>query len=70
MFFFWPHCLPVYGAYGLQHPHSGGGLPIKPLPYVVGVGPCPVFKQHLSGLAGPGQRLQQVLYFIGGAEGA
>lgn len=36
---------------------------------MVGVGSRTVLKQQLSGLAGPRQRLQQVLHLVGGAGG-
>lgn len=61
------HRLPFSGPYSLQHPHGCCGLTLKALTDVISVGPGPILKQHLSGLAGPGQRLQQVLHLIGGA---
>lgn len=60
--------IPFPGLDRLQHPDGCRGLALKALPDVVGVSPRPVLEQHLSGLAGPGQRLQQVLHLIGGAE--
>lgn len=62
------HCLPLSGAYGLQHPHGCCGLTFKTLPDVISVGPSPILEQHLSGLAGPGKWLQQVLDLICGAK--
>lgn len=59
--------VPVGGAHGFQHPHSRRGATLKALTDVVGVGPGPILKQHLSGFAGPGQRLQKVLHLISGA---
>lgn len=61
--------LPFLGADGLQHPDGCRRLTLEALADVVGVGSCAVLKQHLSGLAGPGQRLQQVLHLVGGAGG-
>lgn len=55
------------GPYSLQDPHGCCGLSLEALTDVIGVGPSPILKQHLSGLAGPGQRLQQVLHLVGGA---
>lgn len=60
--------IPFPGLDCLQHPDCCRGLTLKALSDVVGVSPGPVLEQHLSGLAGPGQRLQQVLHLIGGAE--
>lgn len=60
--------IPFPGPDRLQHPDGCRGLTLKALPDVVGVSPGPVLEQQLSGLAGPGQRLQQVLHLIGGAE--
>lgn len=54
-------------SYSLQHPDSSCCLTLEALPDVVSVSPGPILKQHLSGLAGPGQRLQQVLHLVGGA---
>lgn len=59
--------VPVSGTYGFQHPRCRRGATLKALTDVVGVGPGPVLKQHLSGFAGPGQRLQKVLHLVSGA---
>lgn len=59
--------VPVTGTHGFQHPHSRRGATLKALADVIGVGPGPILKQHLSGFAGPGQRLQKVLHLISGA---
>lgn len=61
------HAVPVSGTYGFQHPHGRRGATLKALTDVVGVGPGPILKQHLSGFAGPGQRLQKVLHLVSGA---
>lgn len=60
--------LPLSKTDSLQHPDGSCGLSFKPLADVVGVGTGSVLKQHLSGLAGPGKVLQQVLHLIGGPE--
>lgn len=59
--------VPVAGVHGFQHPHGCRGATLKALTNVIGVGPGPILKQHLSGFAGPGQRLQKVLHLISGA---
>lgn len=61
------HVVPVPGTDGLQHPHGRRGATLEALTDVVGVGPGPILKQHLSGFAGPGQRLQKVLHLVSGA---
>ena len=62
------HGLPFLGADSLQHPHSCCGLTLKTLSDMISVCPSPVLEQHFSGFTGPRQRLQQVLYLIGGAK--
>lgn len=59
--------VPVAGTHSFQHPHCRRGATLKALTDVIGVGPGPILKQHLSGLAGPGQRLEKVLHLISGA---
>lgn len=54
-------------AHSLQHSHGCCGPALETLTNVISVGPRPILKQHLSGLAGPGHGLQQVLHFVGGA---
>lgn len=63
----WHRAVPVSTTYGFQHPHGRRGAPLEALTDVVGVGPGPVLEQQLSGFAGPGQRLQEVLHLVRGA---
>lgn len=60
--------LPFYSADSLQHSHGRRGLTLEALADVVGVGAGPVLEQNLSGLAGPGHRLEQILYLVSGAK--
>lgn len=60
---------PFFVADGLQDAHRRRGLTLETLADVVGVGSRPVLEEHLSGLAGPGQGLEEVLHLVGGAAG-